>query len=353
MARRVNHLTPPNRHESDADDSIESNSDKSAITRESNNHNADEGFHMAAPGHRPVSNRDTATPTRAPAVRLEAATPQSGRVKRPSLPYYKPPRRTQRQLEAAVLEGDSAPAPALALPDVAIASFGDTAVLEAIIGTDDRVQVSDDLMNANPWRQICALRITSQTNQVYVGTGWFIGSGMLATAGHCVFLQNDGGWAKSIDVVPAKHGPAEPFRVKSTHFNAVDGWTRDRSRDFDYGVIRLDDVRPGTALGNFEVESLADGELVGVEAKISGYPADRLNAQYQFFHERPVKSVTDTRLDYDIDTFGGQSGSPIWQEGVHGSPVAVGIHTTGGVTSNSGTRINDEVLDNLLRWLQG
>jgi glutamyl endopeptidase len=308
---------------------------------------------MGAPGHRPVSNRDTETPTRAPAARLEAATLEGGRVKRLSLPYYKPPRRrTERLLEAAVLDGESAAAPAIPLRDVAVASFGDTLILEAVIGTDDRVQVSNDLMNANPWRQICALRITSKTNQVYVGTGWFIGPRMLATAGHCVFLQDEGGWAKSIDVVPAKHGPVEPFKVRSTHYNAVDGWTHDRSRDFDYGVIRLDDAGPGTALGNFTVESLEDGQLVGVEAKISGYPADRLNAQFQFFHERPVKSVTDTRLNYDIDTFGGQSGSPIWQEGSDGFPVAVGIHTTGGVSSNSGTRINNDVLDNLLRWLQ-
>jgi glutamyl endopeptidase len=54
---------------------------------------------------------------------------------------------------------------------------------------------------------------------------------------------------------------------------------------------------------------------------------------------------------YDIDTFGGQSGSPIWQETQETGVVAVGIHTTGGVSSNSGTRISSDVMENLVNWI--
>jgi glutamyl endopeptidase len=90
--------------------------------------------------------------------------------------------------------------------------------------------------------------------------------------------------------------------------------------------------------------------LIGVTSRISGYPADRDRAAFQYYHERPVLNVTPTRLNYDIDTFGGQSGSPIWRQ-IQGSPaVAIGIHTTGGLTSNSGTRISEAVLGNLIRW---
>src|SRR5205823_4880635 len=130
------------------------------------------------------------------------------------------------------------------LTDVAAASFGSSAthtnavVLEAVIGTDDRVRVSPQRMAMNPWRQICALRIVSQTDSAFVGTGWFIAPGVLATAGHCVFLQDEGGWAKSIRVIPAKNGSDQPFgTLTSTRFAAVDGWVKQRSRDFDYGVI--------------------------------------------------------------------------------------------------------------------
>ena len=241
----------------------------------------------------------------------------------------------------------------IALPDVSIASFGEPRLLEAVIGVDDRVKVAESLLSANPWRQICALRIRSQSNQLYVGTGWFIGPKTLATAGHCVFLQDDGGWAKSIDVIPAKFGSSTPFgKMTSTRFSAVDGWTVQASRDFDYGVIHLDSNTVGLQIGKFPVSSFSDGELKNVVLKVSGYPADREQANFQFFHERPILRMTPTHLIYDIDTFGGQSGSPIWEDTEEDGVVAIGIHTTGGVTSNSGTRINDDVIDNLVTWLE-
>jgi len=307
---------------------------------------------MAAPGHKPVFNTDR---TEAGVV-LESAGPTLTSV--PSLPYYRRPSaaaaaRPEVFLEASV-EGGESDGPLL---DVAAASFGataakvDTVLLEAVIGDDDRVRVTSAFMARNPFRQICALRITSQRNRNFVGTGWFIAPGVLATAGHCVFLQDDGGWAKSIRVVPAKEGPREPFGSQvSTRFASVDGWVDHRLRETDYGVIFLDDRSAGTKLGNFAVQSLDVPTLKGTDAQISGYPADRERAEFQFFHLRPMMDVTDSQLVYDIDTFGGQSGSPIWQETAEQGVVAVGIHTTGGVTSNSGTRINTDVLENLVKW---
>jgi glutamyl endopeptidase len=223
---------------------------------------------MPAPGHRPVSSDAPQPETRRV---LKAATPQTNRV---SLPYYRPPTFRKRVVnESAVLNEDAADLN-LALPDVAVASFGEPRLLEAIIGVDDRVKVAQSLLSGNPWRQICALRIRSQSNQLYVGTGWFIGPKTLATAGHCVFLQDDGGWPKSIDVIPAKFGNSQPFgTMRSTRFSAVDGWTQQSSRDFDYGVIHLESDTVGVQIGNFEVRSFADAALINVVLKVSGYPA--------------------------------------------------------------------------------
>lgn len=276
--------------------------------------------------------------------------------KRSTLPYYRPPSRTRTGLELSVNEmmlpeAATELAPPEVVRDVATASFGETNVLEAIIGNDDRVRVADGLMRANPWRQICALRIRSKTGKMYVGTGWFIAPNVLATAGHCVFLQNEGGWAQSIDVFPAKAGSVYFGKATSRRFRAVDGWVRNQSRDFDYGVILLDDGEMGARVGNFAVRVLDDAALKAVDAKISGYPADRDRAEYQYFHERPLQSTTNTRLNYDIDTFGGQSGSPIWVDTEDGV-LAVGVHTTGGISSNSGTRINMDVLGNLIGWIR-
>jgi glutamyl endopeptidase len=277
-----------------------------------------------------------------------------------TLPYYQPPKPRRRRgfiQESAVMIGGgeetSAFESAGPILDVSVASFGYTDILETVFGNDDRVKVSQDNMRDNPWRQICSLRIRSQRGREYVGTGWFIAPKVLATAGHCVYLTQEGGWPESIAVIPARYGGGGPFgSVTATRFATVKGWTIKKERDFDYGVIFLEDDDAGKKVGNFEVRALSDRELKGVAAKVSGYPADRDSAQFQYYHERPVMDVTSGRLMYDIDTFGGQSGSPLFQEIEGEGVVAVGIHTTGGVTSNSGTRISEDVITNMLAWLE-
>lgn len=312
---------------------------------------------MPSPGHRPIRNTDARPEARA----LESAPLML--TSKPTLPYYaRPARARARRIAESFVPEAAAPAAATDLDqpllDVSAASFGvpkrvDRAVFEVVLGEDDRVRVTPARMKMNPWRQICALRIVSQGNRTYVGTGWFIAPNVLATAGHCVFLQDDGGWAKSIKVIPAKNGTDEPFKSQvSRRFASVEGWVRQRGRDFDYGVIFLDDAVPGTQVGNFAVEAFDPSMLRGTDAQVSGYPADRDRATFQYFHMRPMIDVTDTQLVYDIDTFGGQSGSPIWQDTAEQGIVAVGIHTTGGVTSNSGTRITSDVLENLVQWTE-
>lgn len=300
-------------------------------------------------GHQPVTNQQRRPQRRRIGDLTEAATlPVENRQ---TLPYYKPPERVVN--EAAIVAGTDSATSAAPLPDAALGSFGETTLLEVVFGNDDRVRVADGLMRANPWRQICALRITSQTNKMYVGTAWFISPTTLATAGHCVFMQKEGGWAKSIDVIPAKSGPTEPYgKITSRSFASVDGWVDQRQSDFDYGVIFLSDPTIGRRVGNFSVQVFSDADLSGVTAKVSGYPADRDRAEFQYFHERPLMAVTPVRLQYDIDTFGGQSGSPIFQHTDQGV-TAIGIHTTGGASGNSGTRISDPVMDNLIKWAGG
>lgn len=282
---------------------------------------------------------------------MEAAAPTVHN--RPSLPYYQAPTSraapmAEMLLEAASPESDEGP-----LLDAAAGSFTDLVTLEVVFGNDDRVKVDRTNLQRNPWRQICALRIRSRTGKNYVGTGSFIAPNILATAGHCVFMQKEGGWAQWIEVVPAKFGNEEPFgRVRSERFASVRGWVEKGLSDYDYGVILLGDTGPGEQLGNFAVEALDDVELAGIEAKISGYPADRDRSEFQYFHARALQGVRPAKLLYDIDTFGGQSGSPIWQDTEERGLIAIGIHTTGSSTGNSGSRISADVLANLVAWTE-
>jgi V8-like Glu-specific endopeptidase len=95
-----------------------------------------------------------------------------------------------------------------------------------------------------------------------------------------------------------------------------------------------------------------DALLAGVAANISGYPLQPpagAEAHRQYFHARSLSSSERGLLRYSIDTSGGQSGSPIWIE-VDGTRIAVGIHTSGDVGTNSGVRITEDVFRDMRQW---
>lgn len=230
----------------------------------------------------------------------------------------------------------------------ASASFGSEKILEVVFGDDDREPIKNVL--ESPWRKIAALRIRSKSGRIYVGTGWFINRRVVITAGHCVYLHDDRGWPDSIEVIPALDGSDSAFgSYSSKNFKSNDGWVRDRNSDYDYGAIVLES--PATnEIGWFSFAAPPDTYLVSNIANISGYPADRDRATKQYYHSRNIVRSSSRRIYYQIDTYGGQSGSPIWMNLGEGNRVAIGIHTTGGSTSNFGTRITEELFNNLKSW---
>lgn len=236
-------------------------------------------------------------------------------------------------------------------------------VLEGVFGDDDRAVVPN--VADPPWRLNCALRITAADGQRFVGTGWFIGPHTVVTAGHCVFMHEHGGFAKSVEVIPGLDGTKRPFgSVTSTNVKSVSGWTQRKDPDFDYGAILLPDDRYAH-LGAFAFGAFSPSVLRDVLVNISGYPADRDGASRQYFHGRTLLLVQKRRLFYRIDTFGGQSGSAAWvtvpadaaasagvkvPAGATAMRVAIGIHTAGTTVSNFATRITSDVAENLQKW---
>ena len=55
------------------------------------------------------------------------------------------------------------------------------------------------------------------------------------------------------------------------------------------------------------------------------------------------------KVFYDIDTFGGQSGSAVYRI-INGGRYGVAIHAYGGAVTNSGTRIITAVYNNMVAW---
>lgn len=235
-------------------------------------------------------------------------------------------------------------------------------LFESILGDVDRRQQILET-EASPWRMICSLDILSQSGFPYVGTGWFVGPRTIITAGHCVYDPVElGGWAAQITVIPGLDGDEpEPFgRAVSTNFSTTDRWLEARDPDFDYAAIHLDEDL-GATVGHFGVGVLTDADLNNRLVNVSGYPVWPGEGQLQYFHANRIKALTARRLFYDVDTYGGQSGSPVWAY-LDGSdePVVIGIHAYGvggvpaglGVVANSGPRILPEVLEVIRGWIE-
>ena len=219
---------------------------------------------------------------------------------------------------------------------------------EVVIGKDDRKKIT--ATTKYPWRAICSLRIKAKDGTSWIGTGFLIGLRTVITAGHCVYMHKHGGWAKSIEVIPGRNGSKKPYgSCKSSKFHSVKGWTKSKKRSHDYGSIILPkNCKYGNTVGYFGYGNYGFFDLLGLKVNLSGYPGDK-PVGTQWWHARKIKAVTSRTLVYNIDTAGGQSGSPVWRI-KNGKRYAVGIHTNGHSTGNSATRITKPVFKNLKNW---
>lgn len=231
--------------------------------------------------------------------------------------------------------------------------------LESIIDIDDRVRILET--DLPPWRMICALRLRGPFGSGAIGTGWMIGPKTVLTAGHCVYsTQFFGGWATEIEISAGRNGDVFPFdTVKSRRFSSVNLWVEQEDPDFDIGCIHLDDPL-GERVGWFSVAALGATELEDFLVNVAGYPGDRGGGTELYHHRNRVLSVTERRIFYDVDTFGGQSGAPVWiHEQDDAPPLAIGIHAYGvganppgmSLRANSAPRIIPEVLDQIEAWV--
>jgi glutamyl endopeptidase len=230
-------------------------------------------------------------------------------------------------------------------------------VAEVIIGSDDRVRIRNT--RATPWRWVCSLRVTAANGTRWIGTGWLVGPRTVITAGHVVYMHNQGGWARRIEVIPGRDGATRPFgSCNATSFRSVKGWTTKKKRSHDYGAIILpSNCRYGDRLGYFGYANLSYFSLLGLKVNNSGYPGDggkagsQRETGSQWFMARRIKFVTGRRLIYNMDTVGGNSGGPVWRL-KNGKRHVVGIHTNGSPLGNSATRIVKAVFNNIKKWKQ-
>lgn len=250
-----------------------------------------------------------------------------------------------RVMEAALTTSQDVPVSKdlEALPDAGELEFD---APPTVCGSDDRVRLSP--ATAYPFRAICQLIITLANGNGARCTGWFIGPRTVMTSGHCVYGHSSGGWARQIEVVPGMNGASRPYGSQTSgSLRSVTGWTNSQNSDYDYGAIILPNTSLGNRVGWFGFASLSDSSLRGMIGNNSGYPGDKPFGT-QWFNSDPITKVTGRKLEYMIDTYGGQSGSAVWRY-LNGQRHAVGVHGYGGCP-NMAVRITREVFDRMLSW---
>ncbi|RAH64706.1 trypsin-like serine protease [Aspergillus aculeatinus CBS 121060] len=195
-----------------------------------------------------------------------------------------------------------------------------------------------------------------------MGTGWLIRDDLLVTAGHCAFDWKEGfGRANEVKAYIGYNGKGSidspSANVQFRHgvrIVTTEGWLQSSSnRHNDVAFIQLD--RPFTAVTPFQFSDtpVAGSDSIGVV----GYPGDmRYKGEpgAQMYEEFKAvqwnrRAAANHMLEYRIDTYKGQSGSPVLLE--NQPHISIGAHVYGDVGNNSASPISNSspsTADNLL-----
>jgi glutamyl endopeptidase len=241
---------------------------------------------------------------------------------------------------------------------------------ESKIGAKDgRVQISPT--TTFPARATVEILFKeTSTGPTYLCTGFFVGPDTVVTAGHCVH-KGTGGAAgffvtNSYQLRPGRNGATVPYTCPrgvvagARRLWTNTGWANGGGEARDYGAIHTTCALGETVgwYGYSNTQSLAS--LTNLSIHTRGYPGDKPSGtqwlsnnctESTTFVQCKVAATGSRQIFYANDTFGGQSGSPVYRTsapsvgGCAGTCVyaihAYGAHSgvSQHTTFNHGTRI--------------
>ena len=225
-------------------------------------------------------------------------------------------------------------------------------------GGDDRVEVADPRFS--PESYAVKLEMTFPNGAQYIGSGIMQSSFHVLTAGHCIYSAADGGWATSVRASPAQDdvdASGGDFgrwygTANATNFRSYTGWTGSATPDWDWGLITLD-RSVGDSSGWAGAQWTGnDGDFNGMPIETRGYPGELQFGTHQYHVNGPSTNATALRINYLMDTTGGQSGSGIIRD--DGNGRTVGVVAYAGTATNFGPRMTENRFNDLYdSWIPG
>jgi len=192
-----------------------------------------------------------------------------------------------------------------------------------------------------PWRWMAHLEIQNANGGWNMCSAFFISKRVLITAGHCVYMHDDGGWVRRVKVCPGRHSKhSMPYGCQwVSEIHSVRGWTKDRTRMYDRAAIILPDTSMyNKGIGYFGFTSSLQGIW---NVNFAGYPGDR--AMGELWRNYDSYWTHGGRLYYWADEGAGMSGGPVWSKKGNERRI-VGIHVHGGCP-NGAVQVTNSVFD--------
>lgn len=207
------------------------------------------------------------------------------------------------------------------------------AQVNTIIGLDERKKITDT--TEDPYESIVFLASDGKAL-----SGAVIGKNTVLTAAHAVNRIRNNPESNKNYVIPGRDGANYfygKFKIKEVYIpqEYIDA----SNGDSDIAVLTIEPLN-GVSIG--DVVPILPIKLTnsidkGTELETVGYPQDKPWAT-MWMSKGSVVGESINRVYYNMDTIGGQSGSPVYNI----NHEIVAVHTTGAGSKNFGTKLNNK-----------